>query len=221
MFKGWYTWRPWKLSNFQDPSSPLTIYVQNYLILSPTWPWTSNFKRVLLCVQLSKNITKCLEKQPYRACERAKSKQKRNQVMSHSNWPRVLLFDLAHKQCNGINKGWIHCLTSGSKGRSLVNNILMFGSAWCMVISQIQFSLIKTNIGRPEHLLNPHPPTSDNISFLPYPHPPIPSKWTMCITPNWKGGKTRKMRKKRFPEDNPFSGVISSLLMLFFDQKVL
>ena len=28
------------------------------------------------------------------------------------------------KQCNGIIKGWLHCLTSESKGRFLANNIL-------------------------------------------------------------------------------------------------
>ena len=32
--------------------------------------------------------------------------------------------DLTHKQCNGIIKGWLQCLTSESKGRVLVNNIL-------------------------------------------------------------------------------------------------
>ena len=31
---------------------------------------------------------------------------------------------------------------------------------------------IKIKIERPEHSLTPHPPTSDNISFLPYPPPP-------------------------------------------------
>ena len=30
----------------------------------------------------------------------------------------------------------------------------------------------KIKIGRPEHSLIPHPPTSDNISFLPYRLPP-------------------------------------------------
>ena len=54
-------WRPWKLSNFQD-SPPL--FPSTSKILPP------NFKRkphyllfrdfILLCVQLSKNITKCL-----------------------------------------------------------------------------------------------------------------------------------------------------------------
>ena len=61
-----------------------------------------------------------MEQQPHRACERTKSKQKQNQVTSHSNWPRVLLFDLAHKQCNGIIKGWFHCHTSEWKGTFLV-----------------------------------------------------------------------------------------------------
>ena len=79
------------------------------------------------------------EQQPHRACERIKSKWKQNQVTSHSNWPRVLLFDLAHKQCNGIIKGWLHCLTPESIGRFLVNDILMFDSAWCMFWRKSKF----------------------------------------------------------------------------------
>ena len=69
-----------------------------------------------------------MEQQPHRGCEQTKSRQKQNQVTSHSNWPRVPLFDLVHKQCNGIIKRWLHCLTSESKGKFLVNNILIFGS---------------------------------------------------------------------------------------------
>ena len=99
-----------------------------------------------------------------------KGNQKKNKTKSNWNWPRVLLLDLAHKQCNGIIKGWLHCLTSELKGRFLVNNMLLLGSAWCLVMVEIQFSLIK--IGRPEHSLTPPPPTSDNISFLHYPPPP-------------------------------------------------
>ena len=39
----------------------------------------------------------------------------------------------------------------------------------------IQFSLIKKiKIGRPEHSLTPVPPTSNNISVLPYSPPPLP-----------------------------------------------
>ena len=60
--------------------------------------------------------------------------------------------------CNGIIEGWLHWLTSVSKRRFLVNNILMFGSAWCLVMVQIQFSLIKKlKIGRPEHSVTPAP----------------------------------------------------------------
>ena len=65
------------------------------------------------------------------------------------NWPPVLLFDLAHRQCNCVIEGWLHCLTSVSKGRFPANNILL---ARCLVI---QFFLIK--IWRPEHSLTPHP----------------------------------------------------------------
>ena len=39
-----------------------------------------------------------------------------------------LLKYLSHamlKQCNGIIKGWLHCLMSESKGRFLANNILL------------------------------------------------------------------------------------------------
>ena len=137
-----------------------------------------------------------MEQQPHRACERTKSKQKQNQVTSHSNWPRVLLFDLAHKQCNGIIKGWLHCLTPESIGRFLVNNILMFDSAWCLIMEQIQFSLIKKiKIERPEHSLTLHPPTSDNISFLPYP-PPLLKVDVICVSPLgiflWKAWKQTK-----------------------------
>ena len=61
-----------------------------------------------------------MEQQPHRTCERTKSKQKQNQVTSHSNLPRVLLFDCAPKQCSGIVKGWFHCLTPDPIGRFLV-----------------------------------------------------------------------------------------------------
>ena len=107
-----------------------------------------------------------MEQQPHRACERTKSKQKQNEVTSHLDWPRVLLFNLAHKQYNGIIKGWLQCLTSESKGRFLDNDIL-FGSAWCLVMAQIQFSLIK-NRDWTSRTLDSHPsPTFANRSFLP------------------------------------------------------
>ena len=73
-------------------------------------------------------------------------KTKTSLITSHSNWPRVLLFDLTHKLCKGIIERWFHCLTSESKRRFLVSNILMFGSVWCLVMAQIQFSLIKKTL---------------------------------------------------------------------------
>ena len=39
------------------------------------------------------------------------------------------VFHLAYKQWNGIIKGCLHCLMSNSKGRFLVNNMLMFTSS--------------------------------------------------------------------------------------------
>ena len=97
-----------------------------------------------------------------------KSKQKQNQVRSHSNEPSVLLFDLAHKQCNGIVKGWPHCYSSEWKGTFFVNNIL-FGSVWCVVMAEIQLSVIKKKKDWTSKTLgNPLTPTSHNISVLPY-----------------------------------------------------
>ena len=61
----------------------------------PLYPGCPNNSLLHLLQQTKK-------KQPHYAFERTKSKQKQNQVTLHSNWPRVLLFDLAHKQCNGI-----------------------------------------------------------------------------------------------------------------------
>ena len=167
-----------------------------------------------------------MEQQPRRACERTKSKQKQSQVRLHSNWKRVLLFDLAHKQCSSIIKGWLHCLTSESIGRFLTNNnILMFDSAWCLFIAQIQLSLIKKiKIGCPKYSLPfppPPPRTPDNISFLPSPPSPPPysnpfsqSGRHMCITPYvyirflglWKGFLIKGMEWFNF-ESNQFKSV--------------
>ena len=52
-----HIWRPWKLSNFQDPSPPCPSMSK---ILPPSWPWTSNFKRSpplqMITNQLKENI---------------------------------------------------------------------------------------------------------------------------------------------------------------------
>ena len=127
-------------SIFKTPP-PLCIYIQNF---STPLALDSNFARAKLepnFAQLenvnkpwNNNCTKHVN-------ERNWSKYKTR--TSHSNWPCVLLFNLAYKQCNRLIKGWLHCLTSESKGRFFVNNILIFDSAWCLVMAQIQFSLIK------------------------------------------------------------------------------
>ena len=61
----------------------------------------------------------------------------------------------------------------------------MFGSACCLVMARIQFSLIKKNKDCTSRTLdNPHPPTSNNISFLLYTSHPTPqSERHMCIIP--------------------------------------
>ena len=83
--------------------------------------------------------------------------------------------------CNGFIKGWLHCLTLVSKRRFLVNNILMFGSAWCLVRVQIQFSLIKKiKIGCRERSLTPHP----LLSITSHPLYSKSKQWTKWIS--WK-----------------------------------
>ena len=163
-----HIWRPWKLSSFQDPSPPLSIYVQNLCtplnldIQFQTTPTQFQMKAslsalswlyTLVCAVVQKyheisflliiihilplilqspcficttwKRKQTMEKQPHCTYEQMKSKQKWNQVTLHSNWPPLLLFDLAHKQSNGIIKGWLRCLMSESKGKFLVNNILI------------------------------------------------------------------------------------------------
>ena len=83
------------------------------------------------------------------------------------------------------------CLKKGGAGTPLCtncDNIFMFGSAWCQVIVQIQFSLIKKiKTGRPKHSLTPHPLRSITSHFaLAPPSPPVPQSGRhMCITPNF------------------------------------
>ena len=56
-----------------------------------------------------------MEYKLHRICEQTKSKQKQNQVTSHSNSTNVILFHLAQKQRNCIIKGWLSYLTSEPK----------------------------------------------------------------------------------------------------------
>ena len=120
----------------------------------------------------------------YRACERTRSKQ--NQVTSHSNSSSVLLFDLAHKQYNGVIKGWLHCLMSESKGRFLVNTTLMFGSAWYLVMSQIKFFFLKKNkdwMSRTLATTHPLGPIISHFCLTPTSTLHPQSERHMCITP--------------------------------------
>ena len=71
-----------------------------------------------------------------------------------------------------------------SIGRFFVNNILMFDSAWCLVMAQTQFSVIKKiKIGSPEDLLPPTllRSTTSNFCLAPTPHLPQNGRH-MCIT---------------------------------------
>ena len=134
-----HIWRPWKLSNFQDPKPPLSIYVQN------------SFTSFTLDVQFQATspppllpmITNKLKENTFQGWLLYVIPSLRSPFLFIINslilfdFPLTsfhlaetsLLFDLAHRKCNGIRKGWLHCLTSEWKGRFLVNSILMFGSA--------------------------------------------------------------------------------------------
>ena len=110
-----------------------------------------------------------------------KSIGKQMQVAIH-----VLLFDLSHKQYNGIIKDvrerWFYCLTSELKERYLINNILS-GSVWCLVMVEIQYSLIKKiKIGRPEHSLTPYPLRPITSHFPPTPSTPFKVD-VICVSP--------------------------------------
>ena len=50
-----HIWRPWKLSNFQDPHPP---YLSTSKHLSPSWLWTSNFKQTAPSLQMITNELK-------------------------------------------------------------------------------------------------------------------------------------------------------------------
>ena len=92
-----------------------------------------------------------MKQQPYHGCERTKPKQKQGQVTSHSNLPPVLLFDLAHNQCNGIIKGWFHCLMSESKGRFLVNECVLLTIThrlYFLRTSKVSIMLHQGSVGR-------------------------------------------------------------------------
>ena len=81
-----------------------------------------------------------------------------------------------------IIKGWFCCLKSEWKRRFLVNNILMFGSAWCLVMAQIQFSLTKKIKDWTSRTLTiPHSLLQITSRF--YLTPLFPKVDTICVSP--------------------------------------
>ena len=127
-----HIWRPWKVLPPPDLGGPITNdppslrMITNQLKESIIQGWLLYVIRSFLSIIIHilvlilhesallaqlKHVNKLWNNNS--TCMWAtKPKQKQNQVTSHSNWPRVVLFDLAHKQCSGIIKGWVHVLTS-------------------------------------------------------------------------------------------------------------
>ena len=127
-----------------------------------------------------------MEQQPHHTCERTKLIQKQNQVTSHSNWPRLLLFDLAHNQCNGIIKDgftdWrqsqkedflsvrvcssdkmilLQYLSVSLNFGACLEHHIYYINVWLSMMSSHGADPVffneKIKIGRPEHLLTPTP----------------------------------------------------------------
>ena len=113
-----------------------------------------------------------MEQQPHRACKRTKSKQKQNSVTSHSNWPRVLLFNLGHRRCNGIMKGWLYWVKRKVSCQYYINVWLSYSA------NPIFFNNKKKN-WKSKTLANPPPP---NIWFSLYP-PPLPKVDIIYVSP--------------------------------------
>ena len=134
-------------------------------------------------------VKQTMEQQPYRACEWTKSKteQSKNKVTIQSNWPRVLLFDLVHKQCNSIIKGWLHYLMSELSDVRVKRKIscLYYQHDVCDHAANPIFFNKKNKDWTSRTLAKPPSPTSDNISFLSLSHPhrhPPQSGGHVCIT---------------------------------------
>ena len=100
-----------------------------------------------------------MEQQPHGACERTKTKQKQNQATSYWNWARSIS-DLARKQCNGIIKGCLSCLTSESKGRFLVKYVNVWLSMMTSHVANPIFFNKKNKDLTTRTLSNPPPPNS-------------------------------------------------------------
>ena len=102
-----------------------------------------------ICITLKRKQT--MEQQPHHALWMNEIKQKQQKKSGHIQTDHSFL-DLAQKQYSDTIKGWLHCLTSESKGIFLASNILL---AWCLAMAQ-----------------PPLPPTVSPYS---------PSKWTSYV----------------------------------------
>ena len=114
------------------------------------------------------------------------------------------------------------CLTLDSIGRFWVTNILMFDSAWCQVMAQIQFSLIKKSctfrilVTSPPsyiryHLIftsppsTPYPPhTHNNLTTLQHPSCIIPNNLEVSPLRIFKAVRRRSSQKVEKTNRLPF-----------------
>ena len=117
-----HIWRPLKLSNFQDPPPPVHLRPKFFhpldlgrpILNKPPTPLTNYRTTTSPCMWTNEIKTKIK--------------------------PSHVTFKLTARS---IIKVWLHSLTPESIGRVLVNNKLIYDSAWWLVMAQIQFSLIK------------------------------------------------------------------------------
>ena len=120
-------------------------------------------------------------------------KTKTKPSTSHSNWLCILLFDLAHKQCSGITKGWLYCLTPESIAhretpfQSYINDWLSMMSGHCA--NPIFFNKKKDWTSRTLTITPPHPlhPLTSYFALTPTPSPHLPYSGShMYIIPEAK-----------------------------------
>ena len=119
--KGWYTYDVHENCPILKIPTPC---LSMFKILPLPWSNTSNFKRI-------PSPTSPTSPENY------------NQSIKRKHKPRTTIASYQQVNKSIIIKGWLYCLTSESKGRFLVSNVLMLGSALFLVMAQIHFPLIK------------------------------------------------------------------------------
>ena len=167
------------MSNFQDHPPP--VYLRLKFLKEPPNPSSSsNDNQLIKRNHDPRRTIICYQQSNYR-------------IIHHLQWFLLTCIhfciqpvsfaqlDLAHALCNVIIKRWLHCLTSESKRRFLVNNILMFGST-CLVMAQIQLKkndwTSRTLATDPRHL-QPLCPITSYFCLTPHSF----KVDIMCITP--------------------------------------